>query len=161
MYHVLGGDETERLDVFDTVLLLPRSDDSLILFTNTGSSTVSADLSIKGLGLDSEVSIGINTLPPTVLAIEPQLSTTPDGTYAVGDTLYFEVTFDKPVEVSINLIVSYQRFPDNDQWSNTHLVTLTKGRCRSRAHSECSTTHHRGKILFWNWNRETHSRILG
>lgn len=101
---VLQGDDTARLDISETMgaeLLFPTFDDSILLLVNgPGPSPIQADPKISGISLPVDQTIAIDTTPPYVTSITPQDSTTPNGVYAVGDTVFLEVSFDKPVEVS-------------------------------------------------------------
>lgn len=104
-FRVIEGDSLDRLDVSNEaeaslILPLPR-DDTITLFTNGDSSSpITADPVFGGIAIPYGHDISINTTPPTVISISPQALTTPDGIYAVGDVLTFQVTFDKPVDVS-------------------------------------------------------------
>lgn len=101
-FRILPGDKAERLDVSNVVgtgLLYPRSTDSVVLMVNSPErSIIQADPKIEGIEIENDITI--DTTPPFVTSIRPQESTTPSGVYAVGDTLFFEVSFDRPVEVS-------------------------------------------------------------
>ena len=103
-FQVLPGDSAERLDISDyagSKLLFPSPKDNISLLINSpGTSTITVDPNLESRGLESDQNIEIDSTPPAVAAIAPQQSTTPDGSYAVGDTLFFEISFDKPVEVS-------------------------------------------------------------
>jgi hypothetical protein len=103
-FRVIEGDSLDRLDVSnepDASLILPSPhDDTITLLTNGASSSpVTADSALRGIFISYGHDISIDTTPPSVTSISPQASTTPDGMYAVGDVLTFQVTFDKPVEV--------------------------------------------------------------
>lgn len=105
---ILQGDgASERLDISESIgaeLLFPTLDDSVSLLINAPrTSPIKVDP--KTVSLPSDQIISIDTTPPSVVSITPQDSTTPSGTYAVGDTLFFEVSFDEPVEVSSDLIL--------------------------------------------------------
>ncbi len=105
-FRVIEGDNLDRLDVSqqtDASILLPLPHDDLITLLTNGQtpSPVIADSMFGGITILHSLEIAIDTTPPTVISISPQGLTTPDGTYAVGDTMTFEVIFDKPVEVSI------------------------------------------------------------
>jgi hypothetical protein len=104
-FRVVEGDSLDRLDVSNATeasLILPLPDDDTITLITNGdsSSPVTADPAFGGIAIPYSHDISIDTTPPTVTSISPQALTTPDGTYAVGDVLTFQVTFDKPVEVS-------------------------------------------------------------
>ena len=105
---VQPGDDTTRLDIIseavDAELNFPTLESSITLLTiSVGESPIQVDASIEGISLPNEQNISIDTSPPIVTSIIPQASTTPSGTYAVGDTLYFEVSFNKGVEVCVCL----------------------------------------------------------
>ncbi|KAL9183325.1 hypothetical protein ACHAXT_005112 [Thalassiosira profunda] len=106
-YTVLPGDTATRLDVpqlVGTALLFPTDEGGIFLLANSaGESPIHVDPSLDGISLPQDQSISIDTTPPSVVSITPQDSTTPSGTYAVGDSLFFEVLFDKPVEVDVGL----------------------------------------------------------
>ena len=103
-FQVFPGDATGRLDVSSSVgatLIFPTPDDEISLLINTlGTSDVKIDESVEGISLPPEHVISIDTAPPLVMSIAPQDLTTPNGIYAVGDTLLFDIVFDKPVHVS-------------------------------------------------------------
>ena len=103
-YTVLPGDDIERLGISEDMgieLQFPSSNDSIYLHVNSlETSPVQVDASIAGFNLPPELHISIDTSPPAITSIVPQASTTQSGGYAVGDTLYFEISFDKAVEVS-------------------------------------------------------------
>ena len=100
---IRSGDDTTRLDISETIgaeLLFPTLEDSISLLTNSpGTSPIQVDGTIEGMSLPIDLDISIDTTPPVVMSITPQTSTTPNGMYAVGDTLFFEISFDKEVEV--------------------------------------------------------------
>ena len=102
---VQPDDDTMRLDITEAEgaeLNFPTLESSIILLTNSaGESPIHVDASIEGISLPNEQNISIDTSPPIVTSIIPQASTTPSGTYAVGDTLYFVVSFNKEVEVCV------------------------------------------------------------
>lgn len=99
-FQVLHGDNSEKLGVADEAQLILSNTDSISLLVNgPDQSPVLADISLDGTSLNPGHSITINTDRPKVTSITPQTSTTVDGKYAVGDVLYFEVLFDKVVEV--------------------------------------------------------------
>lgn len=116
-FRVIEGDNLDRLDVSqqtDASILLPLPhDDTITLLTNGQTpSPVIADPMFEGITIPQSLDIAIYTTPPTVISISPQALTTPDGIYAVGDTVTFEVIFDRPVEVSIictNLIHAFSK----------------------------------------------------
>lgn len=156
-FRVIEGDNLDRLDVSqqtDASILLPLPhDDMITLLTNGQSpSPVLADPMFGEITIPQNLDIKIDTTPPTVISISPQASTTPAGTYAVGDTMTLEVTFDKPVEVSIlctNLIhamlgfqmsltysllefVGQQRLGvDSKQWRGSTICFRIRYRCHS------------------------------
>lgn len=105
-FGILPGDNTEKLDrskVVGAGLLYSNIEDSICLMTNSlGTASIQADVKLKGITAENHVAV--NTTPPVVVSITPQGSSTPNA-YAVGDTLFFEVIFDKPVEVSLSLQV--------------------------------------------------------
>ena len=105
-FKVLPGDATERLDISSSIgaeLILPPLEDTVSLLVNSaGMSPIKVDPNIEGIILPSDQIVSIDTTPPSVVSITPQDSTTPNGIYAVGDTLFFELSFEKPVEVSIH-----------------------------------------------------------
>jgi len=105
---ILPGDDVVRLDVSEAVgaeLLFPTVDDSISLLVNGHESTpTQADPKVEGIGLPLEQNIVVDTTPPSITSITPQVSTTPDGVYAVGDTVFLEVTFAKPVTVSCRTV---------------------------------------------------------
>ncbi len=101
-FSLLPGDYTEKLDRSQNVgaeVVLLNDEDHVSLMTNSyGTASIQADLKIEAITIDNHVAV--NTAPPVVIRISPQESSTPNGTYAVGDSLFFEVVFDKPVDVS-------------------------------------------------------------
>ena len=103
-FQVLNGDYAESFDIngdSGMELMLWGLDDVSLLINTQDQSPTKADINIEGISLLPEQNITITTDPPTVTSIIPQPSTTPNGLYAVGDALYFELKFDKPVEVSL------------------------------------------------------------
>ncbi|KAL3786858.1 hypothetical protein HJC23_013779 [Cyclotella cryptica] len=101
-FQALPGDFVENLDIDQAngaELIISNLDDISLLINGRGHSPIKANSSIEGISLNPNQIIAINTDPPRVLSIIPQSSISPDGIYAVGDSLYFLVTFDKPVEV--------------------------------------------------------------
>lgn len=105
LFKVLPGDDVERLNVSESTgaELLFAPGDSIALLTNApGASPISVDPNIEGLSIDQH--IVIDTAPPYVTSITPQASTT-NGTYTVGDRLFFEVSFDKAVVVSMRTLI--------------------------------------------------------
>jgi hypothetical protein len=103
-FQVINGDYSEGLNLVDgTNLLLSGSDSISLLVNEPNQSPVNADCRIDGLSLSSDHRIAIDTVRPKVTSVIPQPATTPNGLYTVGDALYFEVTFDKPVQVEIGL----------------------------------------------------------
>mmetsp|Transcript_22612 Transcript_22612/g.47902 ORF Transcript_22612/g.47902 Transcript_22612/m.47902 type:complete len:237 (+) Transcript_22612:177-887(+) len=103
-YQFLQGDSAERLDVSQRIgakLRYPADGDGISLLKNSARASLMTliDPSIESKGLAHTHSIRIDTDPPVVIGIQPQHSTTPDGIYAAGDTLFFEVIFDKSVDV--------------------------------------------------------------
>ena len=104
LFKVLPGDNVERLDVSESTgaeLLLGLGDSIALLINSPGASPLIADPKIEGLTIDQH--IAIDTTPPYIKSIMPQASTTPSGTYTVGDKLFFEVLFNKAVLVDIGL----------------------------------------------------------
>ncbi len=104
-YQFLQGDSAERLNVNQSIgarIRYPTIGDGISLLRNSArtSSMALIDPSIDSKGIELTNRIQIDTARPSVVGIRPQLSTTPDGTYTAGDTLFFEVIFDKAVEVS-------------------------------------------------------------
>jgi hypothetical protein len=115
-FRVAEGDNyLERLEIPDNpdvALMLPSHQDTITLLTNGAAhSPITADLIIGGMTNRYTQSIVIDTNPPTVIGISPKTLTTPDGTYAVGDVLQFEVLFDKSVVVSVVLLSSFTYSP--------------------------------------------------
>ncbi|KAL7554992.1 hypothetical protein ACHAWF_018570 [Thalassiosira exigua] len=110
-YKVLQGDATTGLDIADgvgTQLQFPTIDDSMSLLVNSpGPSPIHVDPNIGTVSLPMSQTISVDTTPPVVTSITPQESTTPSGTYAVGDSLFFELSFDKAVEVDIGLELAF------------------------------------------------------
>lgn len=104
-FRVIEGDSLGRLEIStdpEGTIILPSHQDSITLLINgAGSSPITAHPAIGEMTVLPTAHISIDTNPPTVVSISPQDFTTPDGTYAVGDTLMFVVLFDKPVEVSV------------------------------------------------------------
>lgn len=70
-----------------------------MLTNSPRTSPIQVDGTIEGMSLPIDLDISIDTTPPVVMSITPQTSMTPNGMYAVGDTLFFEISFDKAVEV--------------------------------------------------------------
>ncbi len=101
-FSLLPGDYTAKLDrseIAGAEVFYSNDEDYVSLMTNSyGSASIQADLGLEAITVDNHVAI--NTAPPVVIRISPQESSTPNGTYAVGDILFFEVVFDKPVDVS-------------------------------------------------------------
>ena len=79
-----------------------------MLINSPGISLEPVDPNVAEISLPLDQIISINTSPPSVVGIAPQDSTTPSGTYAVGDSLFFEVVFDKPVKVRMHSIFSFK-----------------------------------------------------
>eukprot|EP00984_Skeletonema_dohrnii_P016875 scaffold7561_cov227-Skeletonema_dohrnii-CCMP3373.AAC.8 len=140
-FRVIEGDNLDRLDVStqaDASLMLPLPhDDTITLLTNGASSSpVTADLAYRAISLPDSLDIAIDTTPPTVISISPQALTTPDGTYAVGDVLTFQVIFDEPVDVSKCQCTIYFAFtllsPNDADSFSSQLI----GRQRLGANSE-------------------------
>jgi hypothetical protein len=105
LFKFLPGDDVERIDVSESTgaeLLLELGDSIALQINAPGASPLPADLKIEGLTIDQH--IAIDTTPPYVKGITPQASTTPSGTYTVGDKLFFEVLFDKAVVVSMRTL---------------------------------------------------------
>lgn len=103
-FQAINGDYSEGFDlVVNTEILLSSSDSISLLVNGPNQSPVDADCRINGLSLSSDHRIAINTEQPKVTSIIPQTSTTPNGLFTVGDALYFEVMFDKPVYVETGL----------------------------------------------------------
>ena len=100
---IRSGDDTTRLDISETIgaeLLFPTNEDSISLLTNSPvTSPIQIDGTIEVISLPTDLDISIDTTPPVVMSITPQTSMTPNGMYAVGDTLFFEISFYKAVEV--------------------------------------------------------------
>jgi len=115
-FTVRPGDDTTRLDMSEAEgakMNFPTLESSITLLTNSaGESPIQVDASIEAISLPNEQNISIDTSPPMVTGIIPQPSTTSSGTYAVGDTLYFEVSFNKDVEVCACLL-SFLSFTTN------------------------------------------------
>mmetsp|Transcript_9659 Transcript_9659/g.20406 ORF Transcript_9659/g.20406 Transcript_9659/m.20406 type:complete len:534 (+) Transcript_9659:665-2266(+) len=105
-FKILPGDAVGSLGTINSIgaeLTFPTPGDEASLLVNSSEkSPIKVDPSIEGIGLPSDQIITIDTAPPSVVGITPQGSNTPDGIYAVGDSLFFEVSFDKPVDVSMN-----------------------------------------------------------
>jgi hypothetical protein len=115
-FRVAEGDNLETLEIPDNpdvALMLPSHQDTITLLTNGAEpSPITADLIIGGMTNRYTQSIAIDTNPPTVIGISfKTLTTPPDGTYAVGDVLQFEVLFDKSVVVSVVLLSSFTYSP--------------------------------------------------
>ena len=111
-FQVMEGDNSDGLDVLnqpDASLILSHPEEDLIILHTNGdaSSSISADLMLSGMTISNDRVIRIDTNQPLVTNISPQSLTTPDGTYAVGDILTFQVVFDKPVVVSIFLFTAF------------------------------------------------------
>ena len=100
---VMPGDEELRLDVDpDPIakIIYPTSNDLIRnSVNNDNSKAITADPQLRSSGF-TDVIINVDTEPPAVEQVLAQVSTTPDGIYTVGDILYFEVLFSKPVVVS-------------------------------------------------------------
>jgi hypothetical protein len=107
-FGVLPGDDIEKLDISRIVgaqLMYSNSEDSVFLRTNSlRKASIQADPKLGSISVEKHITI--NTAPPVVTSIIPQESSTPNGIYAVGDTLFFEVSFDKPVKVSWMFAIS-------------------------------------------------------
>lgn len=112
----LQGDNADLLGIHDIVeanLLYSNIEDSVFLMTNSfGIAAIQVDPKLDEFTVQNHVAI--KTSPPVVMSITPQESSTPDGTYAVGDTLFFEVIFDKPVEVSCTQSILYNFYSGSD-----------------------------------------------
>jgi hypothetical protein len=107
LFKALPGDDVERLNVSestDAELLLGLGDSIALLINAPGDAPLLADPSIEGLSIEQHIAIDTN--PPRVTSIIPQASTTPSGTYTVGDKLFFEVSFDKAVVVCMRALTS-------------------------------------------------------
>ena len=105
-YLSMQGDGVDSVDVtsdLDGAIMLPLDSDAISAITNHDASlAVAADLALGNNRLSDDVIITIDTSPPSVVGVKPA-SATADGTYAVGDSLFFEVSFTKPVRVSKGL----------------------------------------------------------
>lgn len=103
-FQVLHGDRTENLNIASgTQLILSDLDNISLLVNGSDQSPIKADVSLGEISLNPDQFIAINTEQPRVTSITPQTATTPDGVYTVGDALYFQVSFDKSVEVRLLL----------------------------------------------------------
>jgi len=92
LFKVLPGDDVERLDISECTgaeLLLGSGDSIVLLINAPRASPLPANTKIEGRTIYQR--IAIDTTPPYVKGITPQASTTPSGTYTVGDKLFFEV----------------------------------------------------------------------
>lgn len=151
---ILPGDSSTRLDIFGAEIIYPTAEDSISLRINgPETSLIQADPGIEGVSISTDQVISVDTTPPSVVSITPQGSTTPDGTYAVGDTLYFEVSFDKAVEVSLELLDCTKRHHPN----LLNLFISHPGRHWSRAFTEHEWR--RCKIHFWVGDRSNRAAI--
>lgn len=100
-YIILPGDFTTRLDVpNDAYMVLPTSNDTITFSTcDSLASELVADIFLHGMKLPSSTNILIDTSAPVVTSVSPSFGIV-DGRYAVGDVLFFNVNFSKPVVVS-------------------------------------------------------------
>ena len=113
-FQVLHGDDSDRLEVADEAQLILSNTDSISLLVNgPEQSSILADISLDGKSFNPGHSLNVNTDRPRVTSVIPQTSTTVDGQYTVGDVLYFEVTFDKVVEVRVHCQILKQTMCTN------------------------------------------------
>ena len=61
---------------------------------------MSVNLSIRNLELPVDHIIAIDTSTPYILRVMPQAITTKNAVYSVGEDIFIEVQFNKPVTVS-------------------------------------------------------------
>ncbi|GMH95725.1 hypothetical protein TrST_g6431 [Triparma strigata] len=99
-YVVMPGDSSYNLDINPnaTIELLSTSDNILY---DSATPTLQANLNTRGSNFLSSKDLVIDTTAPAVdQTVGVVAFNTNDGTYTVGDTLYFTVKFTKPVTVS-------------------------------------------------------------
>uniref|UniRef100_A0A7S4JS32 Calx-beta domain-containing protein n=1 Tax=Odontella aurita TaxID=265563 RepID=A0A7S4JS32_9STRA len=100
---VKPGDYTARLDVTsDSLARISFFDSGGEIFSAANhdiSKALAADLSLHSSQLPSDVVLAIDSQPPSITSIMVQTLSTPNGTYAVGDSLFFEINFTQPVVV--------------------------------------------------------------
>jgi len=103
-YIVMPGDFSARLDVrHDASVFLPTSNDTIAFCTYDNLvGEVAADIFLNGMKLPSSANIVIDTSAPVVTSVSPSFGIF-NGRYAVGDVLFFNVNFSKPVEVQNNV----------------------------------------------------------
>ena len=122
---------------------ISNSEDSELLMTNfLGTASIQADPKLGSISVAKHITI--NTAPPVVTSIIPQESSTPNGIYAVGDTLFFEVSFDKPVKVSWMFAISLVSLLS----ANLMILHRIVGRQRLGTYIECTSLHCKVQIIW-------------
>ena len=103
VYTVLKGDSTDRLDVSTLtrdIIKLTSKADKLSNSINSGeSSLLDAILSQQNITLHPEVKVKLDTSAPIVQNVTKQNNTLNHQTYATGDSIYFDILFNKAVIV--------------------------------------------------------------
>jgi len=110
-FSVKNGDATARLGTMDSSdgvsIICSHPHNSIQVSRIDGSpSLVSADLSIDGVGLPDDHSISIDSTPPYVVKVNITGNVTGSPmVYTIGESVFIEVEFSKPVTVRFSLIL--------------------------------------------------------
>ena len=110
-YRVLPGDEIHVLDVnniFQTEIVKSRMDSISNSINHGLSSFIEANLTIANLSL-SLPNLTVETSAPIVEKVFVEKESLKNGTFGVGDILYIDILFNKPVVVSC-VLFEYTNF---------------------------------------------------
>ena len=162
VYVVQDGDAAVELDVDAsenaTVVLLSTSD--AIHSKNSGNSSLltPAYLGLQHIKRPNSVNITIDTQSPRVVAVAPQTDTTPDGVYTIGDTVFLEVSFSKPVVVDVGLQLVLDTGPITgvaryDSGSGSAILLMRYDVIEGQVSSDLNYVD-TGALLAWNGSEE-------
>lgn len=103
LYSVLPGDSSSRLDVVENSSLVVESQLDLVYSSTYHGSVGSllANISLGAKSLMKEKVIMIDTNPPIITNVSLYSQEGSNYSFAVGDSFLIEITFNKPVVVSI------------------------------------------------------------
>ena len=106
IYTVLPGDMSSALDLSSRNQYIIHMMSEIDQISNTVyrgiSSLISAELSAKNMTISSKNIIEIDTSAPVVQSVRTIDTASFNQTYMAGDSLYFEIEFNKPIAVSRN-----------------------------------------------------------